>query len=462
MTDPLNILRSLDPDRQPGAAFVRCLRERLLAAASDPAQLPDHVDTAESHEPSVLEIVEMDTLIEMGPRHRSARLIGIALFAAVTVLILAVQLGSTTLRTSDTTGRPAPPTSGSASPETVGVSPVPSTPIPTTISTQTAAMPPLNLPPLQNLEAAGARVFEVERRPHFAALDADHIWIEHQAGPMSRLDASTGEKVGSPAVNTDSQAGAKPVQAFGSMWVPTTRPSPSSDGSVTSHWNVARLHLASGEVEAMIDVPGEVPGVSLVLPDLAVAEDGIWMLGLETDRVLLRIDPSTNKITARWVVGPSAVSIAYAYGSLWVTRDNPSVISRINPADGSEVARIAMPVNNPSLSVERVLGGGGAVWAHAFEMDRQIVIRIDPASNAVVARIEVAGVVQYYGFDIAFGGGYLWTTNSEALLVKIDPATNTVVSRYGPEHANGGLAVDDSAVWVTDYYGAKVYRLPLR
>ncbi len=461
MTDPLNILRSPDPDRQPGAAFVLGLRERLLAAAADAAHLADDVDTAEPHEPSILEVLDMDTLIEMGPRHRSARLVGVALFAAVTVLILAVQFGSTTLRISDTTAPAAPPSSGRASPATVDVSPVTSAPIPATISTPTAETPPLNLPPVQNLEAAGARVFEVDRRPHFASLDADYIWIEHQGGPMSRLAATTGEKVGSPEVNTDSQAGAKPVQAFGSMWVPTTRPAPSSDGSVTSHWNVARLDLASGDVLATIDVPGEVPSVSLVLPDLAVADDGIWMLGLETDRVLLRVDPSTNEITARWVVGPSAVSIAYAYGSLWVTRDNPSVISRINPADGSEIARIAMPVNDPSFSVERVVSGGGAIWAHAFEKDRQIVIRIDAASNAVVARIEVAGVGQYYGFDIAFGGGYLWTTNNEALLVKVDPATNTVVSRYGPEHANGGLAVDDSAVWVTDYYGAKVYRLPL-
>lgn len=462
MTDPLNILRSPDPDRQPGAAFVLSLRERLLVVAADPAHVADDVDTDEMLEPSILEVIEMDTLIEMGSRHRSAHLVGIVLFAAVTVLILAVQLGSTTLRISDTTAPATPLTSGTASPATVGVSPVTSTPIPTTVSRPTAETPPINLPPVQDLVAAGARVFEVDRRPHFAALDADHIWIEHQAGPMSRLDASTGEKVGSPAVNTDSQAGAKPVQGFGSMWVPTTRPAPLSDGSVTSHWDVARLDLASGDVVATIDVPGEVPGVSIVLPDLAVADDAIWMLGLETNRVLLRIDPSTNEITARWVVGPSAVSIAYAYGSLWVTHDNPSVISRINPADGSEVARVAMPVNDPSFSLERVVGGGGAVWAHAFEQDRQIVIRIDPASNAVVARIEVAGVAQYYGFDIAFGGGYLWTTNSEALLVKIDPVTNTVVSRYGPEHANGGLAVDDSAVWVTDYYGAKIYRLPLR
>ena len=64
---------------------------------------------------------------------------------------------------------------------------------------------------------------------------------------------------------------------------------------------------------------------------------------------------------------------------------------------------------------------------------------------------------------VAGSPGAVWVTEaSNARLVKIDPATNAVVARYSPTAGSGSVAADGDNVWVSAHDHDVVYRLPLK
>jgi YVTN family beta-propeller protein len=120
------------------------------------------------------------------------------------------------------------------------------------------------------------------------------------------------------------------------------------------------------------------------------------------------------------------------------------------PPGGEVVARIRIGRSNEVLGQE---GGGplavgeGAVWA--MSNDRATLMRIDPARNAIVARIKVDPPD-----TVAAGDGAVWLSNpSYNTVTRVDPATNTVTAtiRVGPQPE--GIAVSPGAVWVANAGG---------
>jgi hypothetical protein len=56
----------------------------------------------------------------------------------------------------------------------------------------------------------------------------------------------------------------------------------------------------------------------------------------------------------------------------------------------------------------------------------------------------------------------LWVRSERDLVVRIDPATNKVTARYGPPSGSGSVAADAAAVWVSAHDTSSLWRLPLR
>src|SRR5262249_35442111 len=84
-----------------------------------------------------------------------------------------------------------------------------------------------------------------------------------------------------------------------------------------------------------------------------------------------------------------------------------------------------------------------AVWA--AERDSGKVARIDPATNKVVATIQLDPEVN----NIAELDGSVWATSHAASKVyRIDPATNLVARTYELPAPVGPVSVTPSAVWV--------------
>ena len=97
-----------------------------------------------------------------------------------------------------------------------------------------------------------------------------------------------------------------------------------------------------------------------------------------------------------------------------------------------------------------------AVWVAGTKPDS--VVRIDPASNKVVAKIPLPGEACS---GLAFGFGSVWVPicGKKSLLVRIDVSKNKISATmpFGPAGPEQGIAVSDDSVWiVTEKNGALV------
>jgi YVTN family beta-propeller protein len=108
-----------------------------------------------------------------------------------------------------------------------------------------------------------------------------------------------------------------------------------------------------------------------------------------------------------------------------------------------------------------------AVWVADYWSNQ--VVRIDPATNQVVAQIEftsASGILEGPR-QVAVGAGGVWvTTRFGDALVRIDPATNQIVASikqlkvYGSQamvSSPYGVVVDATGVWLTGGNASGLY-----
>ena len=111
------------------------------------------------------------------------------------------------------------------------------------------------------------------------------------------------------------------------------------------------------------------------------------------------------------------------------------------------IARITATIKLEGL-VYDALFSEGSLWVRVDGNNRSLgdlVERIDPATNAVVARISVGE-----GYGIAAGEGAIWAPNNDTnTLSRINPASNTVTATF-PLPVTGPHAVTTAggSVWV--------------
>jgi YVTN family beta-propeller protein len=171
-----------------------------------------------------------------------------------------------------------------------------------------------------------------------------------------------------------------------------------------------------------------------------IATDGtrVWAID-NTNRTLAEIDPATNQVARRLTVGEVSFGIAYGEGSLWLTNvfANPHSVIRLDPSTGQRQATITgLPIGGAT----GIAVGAGAVWTAANK--DQAVLRIDPATNRVVATIPV----RQYPLAVSVGPGAVWVHNEDSSSVsRIDPATNQVVAEVPAPPPVGGPGVDAMA-----------------
>jgi streptogramin lyase len=97
--------------------------------------------------------------------------------------------------------------------------------------------------------------------------------------------------------------------------------------------------------------------------------------------------------------------------------------------------------------------GEGAVWA----INRSGLLRIDPTTNSVVARI--AGPDALSGAVIVADGSVWYSSYGKSVVVRIDPTTNQIVSTIPVDPGPEGLAATPGAIWVASHYGWAVDRI---
>jgi DNA-binding beta-propeller fold protein YncE len=121
------------------------------------------------------------------------------------------------------------------------------------------------------------------------------------------------------------------------------------------------------------------------------------------------------------------------------------------PSAGTVAATI--PIGTP---IEGMAASDNAVWV--LTHDRRL-LRIDPTSNNIVATITLPDS-EWPEFNVVAGDGAVWvtvaspstTTNPELdNLLRIDPATNSIVARIHVGHSPEGIAVTPDAIWTANH-----------
>jgi YVTN family beta-propeller protein len=155
---------------------------------------------------------------------------------------------------------------------------------------------------------------------------------------------------------------------------------------------------------------------------------------------LVRIDAKTNKVVGKTRIGFGSCGLAYGAGSMWVEDTSSSTISRVSVATGKRLK--AIPVGSTPYDATFAFG---AAWTTAHGKGE--LERIDPTRNRVVGRWPLAQATGVLG---AFGS--VWAAGAEGV-VRVDPGTNTVVARIPMTGGADWTAASTDAVWVTTLTG---------
>jgi branched-chain amino acid transport system substrate-binding protein len=300
---------------------------------------------------------------------------------------------------------------------------------------------------VDTVEAPGARVLDsrtghlranisLGTAPSSIAVGGGSVWVlDADDKTISEIDPT-----GRRRLRTFSTASTPTDLAFGAdaLWVGNAFRGLDFAGTNYPQ-SVSRVDPESGVVDETIVLPRAgayqyFQGGGFSQQHIAATDSAVWVVN--PDRTVSRIDPRTNRRVAT-VERVQAGDIAAGDGGVWVIGDGQ--VLAIDPRTNAVSRRIEVAAE----SLTALAVGGGAVWV-ADPLGGS-VWRIDPAADPVLRQIPLELGVR----SLAFGRGFLWATNEIADKVyRIDPRTNKahVVSRVvAPQRVSAA----QNAVWVT-------------
>ncbi|MBH0236378.1 NHL repeat-containing protein [Methylobrevis albus] len=165
--------------------------------------------------------------------------------------------------------------------------------------------------------------------------------------------------------------------------------------------------LACGErLNALDPDSGEIVASLEVAADAGTAFDGTHLFQI-ADAVIRKIDPATGSVVATIPApGKGADSgLAWAEGTLWVGQYRDRTIHQIDPDSGAVLRTI-----RSDRFVTGVTWVDGELWHGTWQDEKSDVRRIDPATGAVLERLDMpagTGVsgLESDGADRLFCGG---------------------------------------------------------
>src|SRR4051812_1915543 len=173
----------------------------------------------------------------------------------------------------------------------------------------------------------------------------------------------------------------------------------------------------------------------------AAAAGGKWTWVSEYGApYLLKIDPATNKVVSKTGIGTGSCGLGYGAGSMWIEDTNTSTVSRVSVATGKRIKAIKVGFTPYDTTFAY-----GSAWTTAFTQGE--LERIDPARNAVVNRWKLSKATGAVG---AFGS--VWAAGSDGV-IRVDPVSHKVIARIPIDNGAGWTAASVDAVWVTTLTG---------
>jgi DNA-binding beta-propeller fold protein YncE len=150
-------------------------------------------------------------------------------------------------------------------------------------------------------------------------------------------------------------------------------------------------------------------------------------------------------------VGGAPWSVVAAAGAIWVSTGRRGVV-RIEPTTNRVAARI-----RPGGAVVGLAAGFDAVWALDVVGDR--LLEIDPHASRVSRRSRVGQMPT----GLSVGHGHVWIASQvDSTVVEVDPRTGRVDATTGFAYGElwpNGLAAAPDGIWVVTGHGNEVTRL---
>jgi YVTN family beta-propeller protein len=212
--------------------------------------------------------------------------------------------------------------------------------------------------------------------------------------------------------------------------------------SLCEDQGLVRIDPETNKIVAKIDE-------ALIAPQGAFGDGSVW--GTFGDHVV-RVDPQTNKVT-EIPLDVAPFEVTYGGETLWVLSVEAGSVLRIDPETHKVVARIPVPTDASTIGIPDF--AAGSFWVAIST--NGTVVRIDPEANKVVARIKVGGYP--YHLDATSDG--VWVKRDPRTLVRIDPETNRVAQEMkvpAGEYAGDVVAAYDS-VWSANWDEGSVWRI---
>jgi DNA-binding beta-propeller fold protein YncE len=172
----------------------------------------------------------------------------------------------------------------------------------------------------------------------------------------------------------------------------------------------------------------------------AAAAGGKWVWVSEYGApYVLKIDPSSNKVISKTKIGTGSCGLGFGAGAVWIEDTNTSTVSRVSVTTGK---RTAIKVG---FTPYDTMFAFGSAWTTAFTQGE--LERIDPAQNRVVNRWKLQMATGAVG---AFAS--VWATGIEGV-IRVDPVSHKVLARIAIQGGAGWTAASADAVWVTTTTG---------
>jgi len=205
--------------------------------------------------------------------------------------------------------------------------------------------------------------------------------------------------------------------------------------------------LRKTRVQAVVAAPG--------FPDWITPGFGyIW---LANGHGIEQIDPKTNKPRGDVATGTQPCEgLATGFGSLWTVNCPDMTLLRIDPASGKVTARVKLP-GTANDGEGLIAVDSHAVWVPTSPFDQlsSELVRVDP-STKVAATIKLP--VDSSGAAAGFGS--VWVTGAfTGVVSRVDPTTNTVVATVKLGGSPRFIATGAGGVWTLNQADGSVYRI---
>lgn len=186
------------------------------------------------------------------------------------------------------------------------------------------------------------------------------------------------------------------------------------DVGLGSLWSVAtnlsRVNPGSGEIERTYRIGSEplVDGPS----DVVVGPDAVWVSTV--DGRLVKVDPETDAL-ARYRLGATFERLASGTDAIWGTDEFEGLVLRFDPSSERVTDRVAL-----SGGLDVIAAGEGYVWV--LDGIGGTLTPISETTMEPLSRIEVGAGAE----DVTVGGGSVWVAAGGSVL-EINPATRQIV-----------------------------------